>query len=436
MRPSHLHLPQHVVHLVFPLLLLTGWWPAVAFGDTVEFLNGTKVEGDIKQIRKAKKEFDFEMTVQGRTLVRTYPYSKVHAVTMKGRRYVLTPKPAATGNGKSGEEQARTKSDVERLIQEIGSTPPDWLEQTPLDHPKSLDLSWPLTAPKGGWNAQKNMGQYIWDIINPNPRRWRSGIKLMYHVMDLHASNRAKRTRDIQSLATMYFRFFQDYPRAAYWLRKGGRLNGGHRVMLAECYWRLGNKKMALDMLKSRSLPLVAVKLLGDMGETRRAVSLADAFIKSSGNPDAMVLAGDALRQAGRYDEAVRYYQRALASRSYRNKDYEKRGKSRARDSIAAIRLFDQADPTKVADGRYRAQSEGYNGTIEIEVEVASGRIEAVNVTRHREKQFYAALKDTPAQIIKKQSVKGIDATSRATITSQAIVNATAKALAKGAKAP
>ena len=64
---------------------------------------------------------------------------------------------------------------------------------------------------------------------------------------------------------------------------------------------------------------------------------------------------------------------------------------------------------------------------------VKSGRIESVDVTRHKEKQFYAALIDTPRQILKKQSVKGIDATSRATITSQAIVNATAKALAQGA---
>jgi uncharacterized protein with FMN-binding domain len=55
-------------------------------------------------------------------------------------------------------------------------------------------------------------------------------------------------------------------------------------------------------------------------------------------------------------------------------------------------------------------------------------------VTKHREKQFYAAITDTPAQIIRKQSVKGIDATSRATITSEAIVTATAKALQSGMK--
>jgi uncharacterized protein with FMN-binding domain len=41
---------------------------------------------------------------------------------------------------------------------------------------------------------------------------------------------------------------------------------------------------------------------------------------------------------------------------------------------------------------------------------------------------------DTPAKIIAKQSVQGIDATSNATITSEAIINATAKVLSSGVK--
>jgi len=41
---------------------------------------------------------------------------------------------------------------------------------------------------------------------------------------------------------------------------------------------------------------------------------------------------------------------------------------------------------------------------------------------------------DTPKKIIDKQAVKGIDATSGATITSEAIINATAKALSAAQK--
>ena len=46
----------------------------------------------------------------------------------------------------------------------------------------------------------------------------------------------------------------------------------------------------------------------------------------------------------------------------------------------------------------------------------------------------HSALTDVPNQIIEKQGVKGIYATSRATITAEAILNATAKALAENPK--
>jgi uncharacterized protein with FMN-binding domain len=69
-----------------------------------------------------------------------------------------------------------------------------------------------------------------------------------------------------------------------------------------------------------------------------------------------------------------------------------------------------------------------------VEVVVASGRIESVRISRHREKQYYSSLTDTPEKILKRQGVAGIDATSSATITSEAIINATAKALAGGLK--
>jgi uncharacterized protein with FMN-binding domain len=62
------------------------------------------------------------------------------------------------------------------------------------------------------------------------------------------------------------------------------------------------------------------------------------------------------------------------------------------------------------------------------------GQIESVEVVRHNEKQFYSAITDTQNSILRLQSVRGVDGTSGATITSQAIVNATAKSLAGTAK--
>jgi uncharacterized protein with FMN-binding domain len=278
--------------------------PSTLWGrDEVEFHSGAKVSGKVTEIRKDEKEFEFELQLGGRTMVRTYSYSKVHAVTINGKRYVLS----------------ESASDAQR-------------------------------------------------------------------------------------------------------------------IMLAECYWRLGSNKLAGEILSAKRLPLSAIKLLGDMGQTDRALRLADAFGKNSRPHEAFLLAGDACRQAKRYDQAINYYQKVIDAPEARNEDYGRRFRGRAADSIRAIRLFEQADVGNVANGAYTATSVGYNGDVEVAVTVKNGRIQDVTVTRHNEKQFYAALTDTTSQIVDKQSVREVDGTSGATISSQAIVNATAKALATGAK--
>ena len=341
------------------------------------FLSGAKVSGTVKEIRKDKREFDFELQMGGRTLQRTYNFDKVHAVTMKGKTYVLTKRDAGDGidtGGVGTRSAVRSQADVLRLIDAAGQTPPDWFDATPLDYPPTLDLSWPLKPPDKGWNNQLNVGQYIWDIINPNPGRWKSGVKLVHHLLEVHQKDPAVLQRDMKTLGGMYFNLFQDYARAAFWLRQA-RLSqtDPQRMMLAECYWRLGNRQMAMDILAAPRLPLTAIKLLGDMGQTARALKLADAFGRQNNPHEAYLLAGDACRLAGRYDQAIEYYQKVIDAPEARNEEYGKRHRSRAADSITAIRLFDQADVQNVADGTYSASSLAYNGVLHVEVHGRSG---------------------------------------------------------------
>ena len=129
----------------------------------------------------------------------------------------------------------------------------------------------------------------------------------------------------------------------------------------------------------------------------------------------------------------MEYYQKVIDRNQARNPEYLRRYQGRAKDAIQAIKLFDKADVSNVADGSYNASSVGYNGQLDVKVTVANKKITSVKVVKHKEKQFYAALTDTPKQIIDTQGVQEIDGTSGATITSQAIVSATAKALASGA---
>ncbi len=174
------------------------------------------------------------MTIGGRSFVRTYPFAKVHAVTLNGKPYELTPLPTPVA-----EKNERSKAEVLELIKTVGSTPPDWYEDTPLNHPATLDFSWPLKPPTKGWNGKVNVGQYLWDTVNPNPSRWKSGAKLLHHVMTLHNDDRTLLNRDMRTLGNMYFNLFQDYPRSAFWLEQSegnataGRQRLACRMLLA-----------------------------------------------------------------------------------------------------------------------------------------------------------------------------------------------------------
>jgi len=397
--------------------------------DTVEMISGAQLTGKMVEIRQAGNEFDFEVSIAGQMRVRTFPFHEVHAVTLNDKRHVLT----AASDTSPGETQTRSREEVLEWINRVGSTPPAWLESTPLKYPKTLDLSWPLRPPTRAWRNQVNVGQYLWDFIHPNSSRWKSGVKLMYHEMSLHHNDAKLLERDRLTLGRMYFRMFQDYARAAFWI---GQINplpdNDAKIILAECFWRLGNEEIAMDLMDSRSLPIQAIKLLGDMGHTDRAIAMGRSSAGTRMEHMAWLLTADACRSAGRYDEAIAYYEKVKPSLNVRNSEPARRMRARAQESIQAIRLFEKADVQTVVNGTYQDQSIGYTGPVQIEVVVMDNRIEDVHVIQHSEKQFFSALTAIPKRIIEKQSVQGIDGVSGATITSQAIVNASAKALAQG----
>ncbi len=101
-----------IVWLLTILILLAqaDCWAA----DLVEFLSGSELTGTVKQIRKDKQEFDFEAKIGSRTTVRTYTFAKVHAVTMNGKRFVLTLKPdvgsPTESSGSVPAQQGRNRS--------------------------------------------------------------------------------------------------------------------------------------------------------------------------------------------------------------------------------------------------------------------------------------------------------------------------------------
>lgn len=415
---------------------------ACALADRIELLSGASVEGQI--VDRDEKYVTLRVTVGGRAATRKYPIERVHAITQGDQRDVLNEMPKGktaprASTRKPGTKTvgdgvpSRTKAQVEALIEQEGSTLPEWWESTPLEFPESLDLSFPEPAP-GGWNNQKNVGQYLWDVINPNPGRWRSGVRFMHHLLDVNRNNPQTRTRVMNILGQMYCRLLQDYPRAVYWWRKGGVEKDdafGHGVHLAECYWKMGNKQMALDTLERAALQYATIKLLGDLGETDRALKIAQSAVRGSAPDLAYLYAGEACRVAGRHKQAIAMYERVLTVPAEgQRKGRVERSHRIAQANLEGIKVFDLLDLRRVPDGTYRSSSLGYEAPVHIAVTVRGGRIEDVKVTDHREKQYYSSITDTCRKIVAKQGVAGIDATSSATITSEAILNATAKALA------
>lgn len=322
-----------------------------------------------------------------------------------------------------------TRAQINALIAEAGRTPPDWWDSVPLNYPKSLDLSWRDAG--GAWNPQLNVGQYLWDIIHPNPRRWREGVKFVHHVLSSNRNNPDAIKKGVNALSHLYSDMLQDYARGAFWSQKAN-----NPVRLANCYWKLGSKEMAVAELRKlgadRTRNGEVIKLWADMGEHAMALRLAEAKARTDFADAAYLAAGDACRLAGDYAAAVDYYRRVLSlQQGGRDLDMNKK---RAQANLDGVQVFDALDLSRVPDGKYSSSSLGYNGQVHVQVSVAAGRISDVQVTRHEEKQFYASIQDTTSQIIAKQGVKGVDATSGATITSEAIINATAKALSGAMK--
>ena len=416
--------------------------------DSIEALSGSKLVGKITA--RDDKYVTIQVMLQGRTYARKFPVKLVHAITVDGKREILNAKSGAaeaspTGPlapGATAGRVSRTPAQVDALIDKLGRTKPDWWDKTKLDFPKTLDLSWPQPPPPG-WNNRRNVGQYIWDIVNQNPSQWRRGIRFMRYLLDYHKSNATLRNRVMNEMGRMYHNLLQDYARAAFWWQQAGvdRENSPYArngVFLAECYWKLGSKQKAMELIRRTPMQFATIKLLGEMGELETALRVADANMNGSVAVHACIAAGDACRAAGEYEKAIGYYQELLAMSTAGMKmapaSFLKRMQRRAQANIEGIRLYNMLDLSRVPDGTYRAGSLGYEDQVQVEVVVRSGRIESVEVVQHREKQFYSALEDTTRQIVQKQGVKDIDATTSATITSEAIINATAKALATAMK--
>ncbi|MCK5802933.1 MAG: FMN-binding protein [Lentisphaeria bacterium] len=339
------------------------------------------------------------------------------------------------GSVTRGEEGVkRSRKEVRALIEEAGRTKPDWWDETAMNHPNTLDLTWPKA--KGKWNANKNIGQYIVSVVNRRPERWRPTAKLVHTLVLQRKPSTERGMRDAMGwLGHLYARFLGDYARGAYWWEKlqkeHGSLSRGRRIDLAECYAKLGNTKMAEELL--RRIDRGTIKAWSDLGRLDRALKQAESETKRKRPYSALMAAGDACRAHGEGKKARTYYTRLMRMAKTgggRNKSGKKYG-IWARQAIAAIKAFAKHRPGRYPDGTHEGEGTGYRGAVRVRMTVDKGRITQVKVLNHREDWPGRAPMDIPRQLVEKQGISGVDAVTGATRTSDAILAACGDALAK-----
>ena len=207
----------------------------------------------------------------------------------------------------------RTRAEVDALIDKLGKTPPDWWDSTQLRYPKTLDLTRWEAPPNSKWDQNRTIGQFFWSTINENPSRWKEGCRFAHFLMTHFKDDKPNLAKAMNQAAHIYGTLLGDYARSAFWYRKAAAitpLRYHQQIQLAECYWKLGCKPMALEAVnRMRSYGVPTIKLLSDMGELPKALDVAKQL--AADYPDeAYLAAGDACRFNGKYKEALDYYQR------------------------------------------------------------------------------------------------------------------------------
>jgi uncharacterized protein with FMN-binding domain len=314
-----------------------------------------------------------------------------------------------------------------------------------------------------------NVEQYLMQIVYPNSAQHKQGIKLVTNFMSRHSTKFEKYRRDINILAYMYYDLAFDYARAAYWWQRYAQLGGSvDTLKIARCYYEIGSKSAAVEILSlagtgnAPNTPNInnreVIKLWATIGEVDKALSMVESAAAAAtgdnrggqgGNTQLqnnMMLAGEICRETGRYDQAIAYYQKVIdaqpqpptaagaAAGAAAGRGGTADGRSlraRAAANIEALKLIKTLDLKKVPDGSYAGTGTGHEGTVTIRATIKGGKIESIEVTQKNETpNRYANAEKITRKIVSKQGFTGVDAVTGATETSDAIINAAAKAMA------
>ena len=274
--------------------------------------------------------------------------------------------------------------------------PPDWLAE--------------VTTTYDTGEPWKEARQHIRKLLGQGKHR--EAIKLTYDYLIVRKVN--KNTHEYPMyvyLGGEYAWAIQIYEQR---LKQKGSEHAHESRCLASCYMKYGETDKALKALR-----FGAKHLPKPPWDKMAAAGIEDHM-------------GDVYAQEGNAETAKRHYQKAMALYRGANPRYGRHLLPRRVAKIQAkldLMQLEELDVTKLRDGVFSGQSIGYTKVLTTMVTLRGGRIVDIKV-RHKENIEQGATRTIPQQIIEKQSLQ-VDAVTCATITTQAIVEATYRALQK-----
>jgi len=173
-------------------------------------------------------------------------------------------------------------------------------------------------------------------------------------------------------------------------------------------------------------------------GEPRKALQTLNAGLQRLPDPpwDIMNKAklndaiGDIYAKLGEREKATKHYQLAIklypTSKQPWGRHLLPRHAAKTQAKLDLL-LRDTFDLAEIPDGVYRGKSLGYGKDVHAVVTMKGGRIAQIRVS-HQEKIEQGATKTIPKRIIEKQTLE-VDGVTGATVTTQAIIEATYRAL-------
>ena len=188
-------------------------------------------------------------------------------------------------------------------------------------------------------------------------------------------------------------------------------------------------------MLKHQPLVLVLSIVLSAclFAASERVLAAGQSFTQALKTASEMWRAADGRRLKGKYDDAIKAYEKSLEVISQASL-FGIPGKDTTmamapRQMIELCKAM-PIDLKTLQDGVWEGQAQGYAGLMTVEVTLKDGKITQFNLKSNKESKPRNALQVVPTLIIKKQT-PSVDAVTGATISSYCVMSATQRALMK-----